>query len=277
MRLAIVGTGVAGLVSAYLLHRRHDVTVFEAADYPGGHINTVDVQVGGRDFAVDTGFIVFNDTTYPGFCRLLDRLDVESAPTSMSFSVRSDPDRIEYGSRNLFSVFAQLRNLIRPRFHRVLRDVKRFHSDAARLAQMPGEKLTLGEFAASRGYSRDFLDYHLVPIGASIWSATPERILDFPAYHFVRFLGNHGLLKLHDHLQWRYVCGGSRTYVEALTRDFREKIRLNSRVLAVQRADERVHVTSADAGAEEFDRVIHQRMPVTKLLRGCSTRVLVVA
>lgn len=256
MRIAIVGTGVSGLICAYLLHKEHEITVFEAADYVGGHIHTHDLEIEGQSYAVDSGFIVFNEKTYPGFCRLLDRLGVESAPTSMSFSVRADAQRLEYGSRSVLSLFSEPRNLVRPRFHRMLRDIRRFHREALRLADFPEEKITLGEFVSERGYSRDFIDYHLIPMGASIWSATPAKMLEFPAYHFVRFLGNHGLLQLHDHLQWRYVSGGSKTYVEVLTKGFSDRIRVGCPVTEIRRSEIGPTVVTARHGAEEFDRVI---------------------
>lgn len=256
MKIGIIGSGVSGLVCAYLLQQRHDVTVFEAGDHVGGHVHTHSVELDGITYAVDTGFIVFNEVTYPGFCKLLDRLGIASTPTQMSFSVRADSERLEYGSRSALSALAQPLNLFRPRFHRMLRDIRRFHSEAARLSQLPDEKLSLGEFVLERDYGRDFIDYHLIPMGAAIWSASPSAMLQFPAFHFARFLANHGLLQLHDHLEWRVISGGSRRYVDALTRDFAQRIRLRTPVHSIERGESGVTVISGNGTRDSFDRVV---------------------
>jgi predicted NAD/FAD-binding protein len=256
MKVAIVGTGVSGLVCAWGLYRDHDVHVFEADDRPGGHTHTHDVHVDGRHVAVDSGFIVFNERTYPGFVALLDRLGVRSHPTDMGFSVSVEKTGLEYGSTGLGMLFAQRRNLLRPAFHRMIRDVLRFHREAPRLIEHPDEKATLGEYLAGHDYSREFVEEHLVPMAAAIWSAEPPRILDFPALTFVRFYQNHGLLSRTDNPVWRYVEGGSRSYVERAIAPFRERVRLATPVIGVRRRSGHVEVHTARHGRERFDQVI---------------------
>ena len=256
MKIAIVGTGISGLVCAHGLHRKHDVRVFEAAPRLGGHTNTHDVGIEGRTIAVDSGFIVFNDRTYPGFVALLDRLGVRSHPTDMGFSVQVERSGLEYGSTGLGMLLAQPSNLLRPSFHRMVRDVLRFRREAPRLLAHPDEKASLGEYLAGNGYSREFVEEHLVPMAAAIWSAEPPRILDFPALTFVRFYQNHGLLSRRDNPVWRYVEGGSRRYVERLVAPFRDRVRLATPVLGVRRRSGHVEVHSARHGRERFDQVI---------------------
>lgn len=255
LKIAIVGTGVSGLVAAHLLHSRHEITVFEADVRIGGHIHTVDARIGDRSWAVDTGFIVFNETTYPNFNRLLDSLGIDSLPSQMSFGVRCDRSGLEYGSRSFNSIFAQRRNLLRGEFHRMLFDILRFQRQGRTLIRMPDEKVTLREMLAAANYSDAFVEHYLVPLGASIWSATPGRILDFPAHAFVSFLANHGLLRVYRQLRWRVIRGGSRRYVNKITERFRDRIRLESPVTHVERLSEGVRVRSRH-GVESFDRVV---------------------
>lgn len=255
MRIAIVGAGISGLVAGHLLSREHQVVLFEAADYIGGHTNTVDVEIGERSWAVDTGFIVFNTRTYPNFIRLLERLGVASKPTEMSFSVKCERSGLEYNGTSLNGVFAQRRNLVRPAFHRMLRDILRFYRGARELLDDGDERLTLGEYLRTRQYSRAFIDWHIVPMGAAVWSADPVALLEFPARTFARFFDNHGFLQLSDRPPWRVVCGGSRSYVAPLTRPYRDQIRLRTPVRAIRREPRRVVVVT-DAGAEIFDHVV---------------------
>lgn len=257
MNIAIVGSGIAGLTTAYLLSRQHQVTVFEAGDWIGGHTHTVDVELDGRRHAVDTGFIVFNDWTYPNFIRLLDRLGVASQPTEMSFSVHDPRSGTEYNGNNLNSLFAQRRNLLSLPFLGVLRDILRFNREA--LADLEHNRLAagtpLGDYLSSRGYGQRFIDHYIVPMGAAIWSMSLERMLGFPLAFFVRFFKNHGLLSVSDRPQWRVISGGSRSYIEPLTRDFRQHIRLNCPVQRIERDAEGVTVHSA-AGIERFDKIV---------------------
>ena len=255
MRIAIVGTGIAGNVAAHKLREEFDITVFEAGSYVGGHTNTVDVYENGRQLAVDTGFIVFNDHTYPNFIRLLDDIGQESQPSDMSFSVRAEGGKLEYGSTSLGALFAQRRNIVRPSFHRMIRDILRFNKTAIPSASHCGESYALGEFLFENQYSHEFVDHYLVPMAAAIWSAEPVKILDMPVSFLVRFFANHGLLQLNDRPEWRVIKGGSRQYVNKLVEGHRDRIRLNSPVQSVRRIDDRVEIETADAGRELFDYV----------------------
>ena len=257
MKIAIIGSGIAGLTSAYLLDRRHEITLFEASDWIGGHTHTVDVRLDGRDYAIDTGFIVFNDWTYPNFIRLLEQLGVASRPTEMSFSVHDPDSGCEYNGNNLNSLFAQRRNLLSPSFLGMLRDILRFNREA--LNDLTEERIaaatTLGDYLARGRYGRRFIDHYIVPMGAAIWSMSLEDMLDFPLQFFVRFFKNHGLLSVNDRPQWRVIEGGSRAYVAPLTASFRERIRLNCPVWQVERDEDGVSLLSP-AGRERFDKVV---------------------
>ncbi|MCD5970050.1 NAD(P)/FAD-dependent oxidoreductase [Pseudomonas quasicaspiana] len=257
MKIAIIGSGIAGLTSAYLLNRSHDITVFEAADWIGGHTHTVDVNVNGRDYAIDTGFIVFNDWTYPNFIRLLGQLGVNFKPTEMSFSVSDPKTRTEYNGNNLNSLFAQRSNLLSLSFWGMLRDIMRFNREA--LADLESQRIaqdtTLGEYLRSRGYGERFIDHYIVPMGAAIWSMSLADMLAFPLQFFVRFFKNHGLLSVSNRPQWCVIEGGSSRYIEPLTASFAERIRLSCPVNRVERDAEGVTVHSA-AGSERFDKVV---------------------
>jgi predicted NAD/FAD-binding protein len=280
MQIAIVGTGISGLLSAHLLDPDHDVTVFEAADRVGGHSNTVDVELPGRGgsvehHAVDTGFIVFNDRNYPGFVRLLDRLGVGTRTSEMTFSVSSERRGLEYRGSNLNTLYAQRSNLLRPSFTRMLVDIVRF--DRAARALLAGEtdladeaadpevdeSISLEDFVAAGGYSRRFRDDFLVPFGASIWSADPETFLQFPAVAYCRFMDNHGLLQLRGMPTWRTVAGGSREYVRAITARLRRPVRTGTAVTKIVRRLDPVRpfggcveVATEAGGSELFDAVV---------------------
>lgn len=257
MKIAIVGSGIAGLTCAYLLQRQHQITLFEASDWVGGHTHTVDVEVQGQSFAIDTGFIVFNDWTYPNFIRLLDQLGVASQPTEMSFSVHDPASGSEYNGNNLNSLFAQRSNLLRPAFWGMLRDILRFNREAQfdLAEQRIAADLTLGQYLQQRGYGQRFIDHYIVPMGAAIWSMSLADMLQFPLQFFVRFFKNHGLLSVSDRPQWRVITGGSRSYVAPLSAGFAEHIRLNCPVQRVERDAEGVTLHSA-AGVERFDKVV---------------------
>ena len=254
MKIAIIGSGIAGNVAAQHLHRRHDVTVFEAAGHIGGHTHTHDIELGAERHRIDTGFIVFNDRTYPNFARLLDELGVESQPSSMSFSVRNDNTGLEYNGNNLSALFAQRRNLLRPSFYRLLSDIMRFNREAPALLDTTGE-IALGEFLDAHRFTKAFLDNYLVPMGAAIWSTDPARMLAFPARFFVRFFHNHGMLSINQRPQWRTIAGGSARYVEKLVAPFRHRIRLNTPVDMVSRSHAGVRVKARGAAPESFDHV----------------------
>jgi predicted NAD/FAD-binding protein len=252
VRIAIVGSGVSGLVCAHRLHPRHEIQVFEAAPRLGGHVNTVAVAPG---LAIDTGFIVYNERTYPGFTALLAELGVATQPSDMSFGVRCDRSGVEWASRGLRSVFADPRNLARPSFLRMIRDLVRFHREARGLLAHAEEKLSLGDFLAAGGYGRELAEHVVVPMGAAIWSAVPERLLDFPAVSFARFFENHGLLALRGAPPWRVIRGGSARYVEKLVAPFRERVHATTPVRAVRRVAGGVEL-SAGGESARFDRVI---------------------
>jgi len=253
MKIAVIGAGIAGNVAAYHLAREHEVTIFEAGSHLGGHTHTHEVEQAGRRYSVDTGFIVFNDWTYPNFIRLLDELGVASQPSNMGFSVRDERSGLEYSGSTLDTLFAQRRNLLRPSFWRMLRDILRFNREAPALLARPGDDLTLGDYLAENGYSHGFVEHYIVPMGAAIWSTDPQNLLRFPARYFVRFFHNHGLLSVDDRPQWRVICGGSARYVEALTTVFRDRVRLKTPVQAVRRLAGQVYVKARGMDAERFD------------------------
>jgi predicted NAD/FAD-binding protein len=255
MRIAIVGTGIAGNVAAYKLREEHDITVYEASSYIGGHTNTVDVADDGKTVAIDTGFIVFNDRTYPHFIELLDEIGQESQPSVMSFSVSSGDAGLEYNGSGLNALFAQRRNILRPPFFRMIRDILRFNREV--MATLPFEEhgQTVGEYLLKHGYSREFMNDYLVPMAAAIWSAEPVAIRDMPLQFLVRFFDNHGLLQLKDRPVWRVIKGGSREYVNKLVAGHRDRIRLNSPVRRVIRHATGVEIITDRQGSEWFDAV----------------------
>ncbi|MFJ7798368.1 NAD(P)/FAD-dependent oxidoreductase [Pseudomonas sp. NPDC096950] len=257
MNIAIIGSGISGLTSAYLLSRSHEITLFEAGDWVGGHTHTLDVTVDGQRYAVDSGFIVFNDWTYPNFMRLLGQLGVGFKPTEMSFSV-TDPDSgLEYNGNNLNSLFAQRRNLLSPGFWGMLRDIQRFNKEALRdlEEQRIGADTTLDHYLKAGGYGERFILHYIVPMGAAIWSMSMADMLGFPMQFFLRFFRNHGLLSISNRPQWCVIEGGSSAYVAPLTASFKERIRLNCPVTRVERDADGV-VIHSPAGSERFDKVV---------------------
>ena len=266
MKIAIIGTGIAGNVAAWHLCRSHDVTVFEANDYIGGHTHTHDVVLDGQHYKVDTGFIVFNYRNYPHFAALLAELGVDVQPSDMSFSVRCERTGLEYKGHTLNTLFAQRRNLLRPAFHRMVRDILRFNREAPKLLAASSLRYrpedgsptnaTLGEVLHDGDYSQEFIEHYLIPMGASIWSTDPVRMFSFPAEFFIRFLHNHGMLDLRDRPRWHVIRGGSNTYVKKLTAPFSDRIRTCTPVQQVMRHRDYVTVKSARFGEERFDEVI---------------------
>lgn len=255
MKIAIIGTGIAGNVAAYKLRQHHDITVFEAGSYVGGHTNTVDVDEGDTRLAVDTGFIVFNDRTYPHFIGLLDEIGQASQSSVMSFSVQSEDSGLEYGGSSLNSLFAQRSNLLRPAFYRMIRDILRFNDATLEHVEELDESEAIGAYLARNNYSKEFIDQYLVPMAAAIWSAEPVAILNMPVKFLVRFFANHGLLQTSDRPTWRVIKGGSREYVSKLVAGHRDQIRLNSPVQSVRRVGDGVELHSASGGREHFDYV----------------------
>ena len=255
MRIAIIGSGISGLVAARQLHAAHELTIYEAQDYAGGHTNTVSVNFAGEDHAIDTGFIVFNDRTYPNFCRLLQELRVESVPTSMSFSVRADEDNLEYSGSGLAGLFVQKRNLLRPGFYRMIRDILRFNREALDQIDDSGDEQTVGDFLVQNRYSSQFSKHYLLPMGAAIWSCPTSTFENFPIRFICEFYRNHGLLSLQNRPTWRVIKGGSRNYVRALTQPFLDRIILGTPVRSVVRGRESVALETA-RGVHYYDEVI---------------------
>jgi predicted NAD/FAD-binding protein len=256
MRIGIIGAGVSGLVAAYKLRDRHEVTVFEANGYPGGHVNTVDVEVDGVCHAVDTGFIVFNEATYPHFISLLDDLGVASQPTSMSFSVSDPATGYEYGSQSLSALFARRRNLFDGAHLRMLADIVRFNRRS--LAELPTltEAMTVAQFCERHKLSHDFVERYLSPMGSAIWSCPRGTFQSFPVKFIVEFFQHHGLLALRNRPQWRVIVGGARKYVEALTRQLRHRPRLSVPIERVKRSADGVEICPRGGPSERFDHVI---------------------
>jgi predicted NAD/FAD-binding protein len=257
MRIAIVGTGISGLVCAHLLHEDHDLVLYEAGDHVGGHTHTHALRVGGRPVSVDTGFIVFNGETYPGFVRLLERLGVASQPSDMSFSVKDEATGLEWRGTSLDSLFAQRANLFKISFHRMLGDVVRFNRLARELiAEGPdAPEEPIARYVERHGFSRQFWDHYLVPLGTAIWSADPSRFSEFPARAFARFFENHRFLQVAGQPSWRTVAGGSSSYVGRILEPLGDRVR-RARVTAVRRDAAGVEVVAEGRGPERFDRVI---------------------
>jgi predicted NAD/FAD-binding protein len=256
MKIAIIGGGISGLVSAYLLHQDHDITVFETNDYIGGHTHTVDVKREGTHYAVDTGFIVFNEVTYPNFVKLIKQLGVPYHPSRMTFSLKSEPEGKEYSAHNLNTIFGQRRNLFDPSFYAMVRDILRLRREFNRLAYEIGDEQPLVPYLRSRGYSKRFIDFFLVPMAAAIWSADPGRAENFPLRTFARFFLNHGILEVKNPFEWKVIAGGSARYVEKLTATFRDRIRLNAPIRSVTRHPDHVEVVPSGGGPERFDHVV---------------------
>jgi len=256
MTIAIVGTGVSGLVCAHLLARSHDVTLFEADDRPGGHAHTVRVDLPDGTFDVDTGFLVYNERNYPGLIALFEDLGVATKPSDMSFGVRDEVSGLEWKGTSFGTVFAQRRNLVRPAFLRMLGDVVRFNRRARALLDGPPDaSLSLGDLLEEGRWSSPFLDWYLVPMGSSIWSADPSTFLDMPAVTFARFFANHGLLEYGNQPGWRTVDGGSRTYVDAVLARLRTRVRLHEPVTKITRTADEVELHTS-SGPERFDQVV---------------------
>jgi predicted NAD/FAD-binding protein len=258
LRVAVVGTGISGLSAAWLLSQRHDVTVYERADRIGGHSNTVFASVGGgASIPVDTGFIVFNRPAYPNLAALFDLLGVPTEISDMSFAVSMDDGALEYSGTGLKGLFGQPINLLRPRFWSMLSDLTRFYKEAPGDApRLEKDHTSLGDYLKHGGYSEAFCDDHLLPMASAIWSATPSEMMAYPAAAFIRFHENHGLLRLRDRPPWETVTGGSRSYVERLSRPFADRIRRDRGVRAVRRGGDGVTVTDMRGHSERFDHVV---------------------
>jgi predicted NAD/FAD-binding protein len=254
MKIAIIGTGISGNVAAYHLNKDHDITVFEANDYLGGHTHTHNIELEGKSYSVDTGFIVFNYKTYPNFTGLLKELGVKEQLSAMSFGVKCEKTGLEYMGSTINSLFAQRRNTFRPSFWRMILDILRFNRQATDLLEDESDDISLGEYLKREKFSQTFIDYYLVPMAAAVWSADLNLMYQFPARYLIQFFHNHGLLSVTNRPDWYVIKGGSKTYVTALTASFKDKIRLSTPVTGVKREKEAVIVTSAQ-GEESYDAV----------------------
>jgi predicted NAD/FAD-binding protein len=255
--IAIIGTGISGLGCAYFLQQRYQLTLYEKSDYVGGHSHTVSVNDDHGPVPIDTGFMTYNEVTYPNLTRLFRELGVASRPSSMSFSVQHLPGNLEFCGSSLNHLFAQRRNLFKPQFWRMLLQINRFNQEAAALIESSGEpSLSLGEYVRERDYGDQFLNYYLLPMSCAVWSTPPERMLQFPAVTLLRFFHNHGFLGLHTQHDWLSVRGGVRTYVDKLIAPFRDRIYLKRGAVTVRRAAGRVRVTDQSGHTAPYDHVI---------------------
>ena len=255
MKIAIVGTGISGLTAAYLLNREHDIVVFEKNDYVGGHTHTHDVKTNESSLAVDSGFIVYNEVTYPNFIKLLDQLGVQRQKTTMGFSVKSVKKNLEYAGNSLKTLFAQRLNYFRPSFWIMLRDILRFNKKGkADLANLSAE-IKLGDYLRQNNYSRSFINHYIIPMGSAIWSTKANSMMDMPALFFIRFFNNHGLMQVKNRSGWWVIKGGSREYVKKMIAKFDSKIRLNTAVESISRSENKIIIQVL--GKEEiFDAVV---------------------
>ena len=259
MRIAIIGSGISGLTAAHHLHRRHEVTVYEADGRVGGHANTVPMHLDDGTWNVDTGFIVYNQRNYPVFSRLLSELRVETQPSDMSLAICDERTGLEWGT-NVSRLFSQRRNAVRPRFLGMLAEILRWNRLGQRVLAGTvdvDELAPVGDVLVAKGFSRRFFEWYLVPLAAAVWSADPTTVDRFPIGAFCRFLHNHGMLSLGDQPQWRTVTGGSQAYVRALSAPFRDRIRTSTAVTSIARTGDRVEVRAAGSDLPAaYDRVV---------------------
>ncbi len=255
-RIAIIGSGISGLTTAYLLHKSHEITLFEANDYIGGHTHTVKVAQGEQSYDIDTGFICCNDRNYPNFLKLMDKINIAMQPTEMSFSVRNDPLGLEYNGHNLNTLFSQRRNLLRPKFYRLIRDILYFNKAAKKaIEEGVAENITLDTFVNQQSLSDIFKNNYLLPMAAAIWSCSMEQASEFPLQFFLKFFLNHGLLDIKNRPQWYAVKGGSKAYIDPMISGFKDQIRLSTPVNSVVRDDSWIEVNHA-TGKETFDQLV---------------------
>jgi predicted NAD/FAD-binding protein len=256
MHIGVIGSGIAGLTAAKVLSEQHQVTVFEANDYVGGHTHTVDVDDGVQTLAVDTGFIVFNEPNYPHLCRLFSELGVESRDSAMSFSVHCERSGLEWNGSSLNQVFAQRRNVLRPSHWRMLADIQRFHREAPQALASLYDDVSVCEWTRERRYGRGFIERYLLPLGASLWSCSALHFGSFPMRFVIEFLHNHQMLQVAARPVWKTVVGGSGEYVRRLIKPFAHNIRLSTPVTSLRRVQSGVEVRPADGQPILFDEVV---------------------
>lgn len=256
--VAIIGSGISGLTTAYLLSQKHQISVFEKNDYIGGHTATVNVEVDKQNYQIDTGFIVFNNKTYPNFLKLLQQIGIDKQKTEMSFSVKSEESGLEYNGHNLNTMFAQRRNILNPKFWCFIREILRFNKlcKQALLDNQCKKYETLGKFLIEKNFSYYFSRHYILPMGAAIWSSSIEQMQAFEFEFFVRFFENHGLLNVADRPQWYVIPGGSKQYIEPLIKNFRDHIHLNSNIDYVKRVESGVELHFENGEVKAFDDVV---------------------
>ena len=247
MKIAIIGSGISGLTSAYLLNRNHDITVFEANDYIGGHTHTHNIKIKDEEYAVDTGFIVYNERTYPNFIKLLDTLGVERQLSTMGFSVKSASEDYEYAGESLNSLFAKRSNIFRLGFLRMLYEMYRFGKKSDSTGLGLDVSITLGTYLRSENYSNEFINYFIIPMGAAIWSTPANKVLDMPAYFFIKFFYNHGMLEIINRPKWWVIKDGSSAYIKKIIKGFESKINLSSPIRTVSRLDNGIEIETANS------------------------------
>ena len=257
MKIAIIGSGISGLTSAYLLNRNHDITVFEANDYIGGHTHTHNIKIKDKEYAVDTGFIVYNERTYPNFIKLLDTLGVERQLSTMGFSVKSASEDYEYAGESLNSLFAKRSNIFRLGFLRMLYEMYRFGKKSDSTGLGLDVSITLGTYLRSENYSNEFINYFIIPMGAAIWSTPANKVLDMPAYFFIKFFYNHGMLEIINRPKWWVIKDGSSAYIKKIIKGFESKINLSSPIRTVSRLDNGIEIETANSKKPlMFDAVV---------------------
>ena len=247
MKIAIIGSGISGLTSAYLLNRNHDITVFETNDYIGGHTHTHNIKIKDKEYAVDTGFIVYNERTYPNFIKLLDTLGVERQLSTMGFSVKSASEDYEYAGESLNSLFAKRSNIFRLGFLRMLYEMYRFGKKSDSTGLGLDVSITLGTYLRSENYSNEFINYFIIPMGAAIWSTPANKVLDMPAYFFIKFFYNHGMLEIINRPKWWVIKDGSSAYIKKIIKGFESKINLSSPIRTVSRLDNGIEIETANS------------------------------
>jgi len=258
MNIAIVGSGISGLTAGYLLSRKNNITVFEKNDYIGGHTHTHLLEYKNKSYSVDSGFIVYNERTYPNFIKILDQLNVKRQITRMGFSVKSEINNLEYAGHSLNGLFAQRSNLLKPSYLNMLKSMLRFNRQSRKDLTQLSPHLTLGQYLENNNYPETFIKNFIIPIGAAVWSTKPTDMMDMSAIFFIRFFENHGMLQIIDRPNWWVIKNGSKSYVKSITKRYHDKIRLSTPVLSVERVDSKIKISSGQNNASEefFDAVV---------------------